>query len=523
MESKWPPYFSRSSQIEVIVIGAATSGLAFLSGDPSYRAGLFLLALLPPAWWITELLHSRRLRFEVAQSLAIHQEEATALPGGYAYLHLDERQQNLVCTLESGSYARLPMADITAIVRRQSGDVHRHEILTRSGDKLTLSFASPRDAEAWHWRLLHLLPNLGLETERLRAVDVLASPTKNSEFPWEQWGAPSGQRANLDSPFFRSVTPEFAEALIAAGAQSGLKFEVQPTGPAIAPPRFHVTATARPKSSHPRSEPVTIPAWLRTVMVSGLALGLLGNTVVILLAAGFANAQALAFTVFVGTFATPLIVSELRNQRLANAGLSPVHTMEFKAQSMLDNSVFCLIHPDQDHAYVCILDRTITVPISAVKSLHRTVQHRVTCLEVRHQESLFIPCSGPQEFEAIYSQWLLGLAGHRKYQGAPAPRLVTVLLMGGNLSAVGRMKLREQWLTLDAVPTGKEIPLGPLVGPVTPDYAARVMRVIHASGGIAKTIPYLATDPKPLCPPPGGPSVQALAALQAESPNNPAP
>jgi hypothetical protein len=518
MESRWPPPRPEPTWIPTAWFAASAFSAcvagAFVS-NPPLNAVLLAMSIIPVGFWITDWRYTKRIRFEVEQSLAIHREGATALMGGDAFLHVDEHQQFLVCTLRDGTYTRLELAEISELPRLNPDNICQLKLVQNSGASVTIAFPVPRDAEAWRWRLLHLVPRLGLEVERLRAVDLFGSGKAHTSRDWRDWGEPNHARTSPESPLFQAVSPEFAEALASAVKKDNEPFQPRPAGLAMALPHLLVTPTPLAQTPRPKSEPPVTSSGFRKGMLVASGGSLLAGLATLLIHWGWSSWELAASVLFFGPMAVALFYGVNRTHQLSQAGLQPARLMELGTQKALEQGVFFVIPPDQDLAYISIVDRTMTVPVRAIKSLRRTVQHRVTCLEVLHDEPLHIPCASPRDFESVYTQWLHGLAIHPQYHGEPAPPLVTIMLEGGMVSAVGRMKLRETWLDLTAVPAGQDLPIGPLVGPVTPDFASRVMKIIHASGGIATSVPYRETDPCPLCPAPGGPAIHALAKHQA--------
>ena len=516
MESRWPPPPPGRKHVGNILLcvmaaAMALGNLVWLTGPwipVAIAAAVFCLA----GAGVEYTVYLRR-RWESERSRNLQREGATALIRNDAFLTLSPDNGTLSCNLKGGFYVRQPLHDVAAlrlvppVVTEDPWNLRLDRI---GGDPLTISFANPRDAESWYWRLLHARPDLGLEAARFRARDVCL-PESQEVKPdlLEGWGRLAGGRRTSESPLAVQVTPEFAEALVEFLTRKGLTPESRPTGLALASPLVVVEPIPLPASPEMDFTPANPDAWLAPIMRIGV-----GLVFVVSLAAPMIRFSPSTTFVAIQLFSAVGLGGALhyyrRTRALRQHGVNYVHLMELGAHESLGSATFAMVLPEQDYAFLSTSDGTTTTFLVAeIRRVRVQEIDEIWGLEIQDKKEEFFPIGTPRDTESLFIQLYAGLMENGRYQGDPPPPICTVVLK--SVPGVGgRMLLRDEWLDASSLPLGRDIPEGPLVGPVTKSYANGLVEMLRAHGAEAEIIPFVATDPKPRFPAPGHPAILKL-------------
>lgn len=524
MESKWPPPPPGRKHIGYITWCLVTAAMAL--GNLFWLTGPWIpIAVTAAAFCLAgagvEYTVYLRRRWESERSRNLQREGATALGRSDAFLTLTPDHSNLSCNLTGGFYVRQPLADVAGIrlvPSLRSDDPWTLRLDRIGGDPLSIEFASPRDAESWYWRLLHARPDLGLEAARLRARDLYLPESQDVDPDlFQEWGRLAGKRRTSDSPLAVQVTPEFSEALIEFLTRRGLSPESRPTGLALGAPLLVVEPIPLPASPEMDFTPANPDTWLAPAMRVGV-----GLIFVVSLAAPVIRFSPGSSVMAIQFFSMAGLGGALhyyrRTRALRKHGVNYVHLMELGAHEALNGTTFAMVLPEQDHAFISTSDGTTTTFLVAlIRRVRVQERDEMWGLEIQEKKEEFFPIGTPQATESLFVQLYAGLMENGRYQGDPPPPICTVVL--NRIPGVGgRMSLRDKWLDASSLPLGRDIPTGPLVGPVTKSYANGLVEMLRAHGAEAEIIPFVVTDPKPRFPAPGHPAILKLVRAQATRP-----
>lgn len=535
MQNVWPIKSNKSSWFLAIALMPCTLGLLYLCGVtyPDWAWLAILASVFPFTYVVMLVLYRIRARYDSEKWRSVLREGATPLGRGQAFLTLSADASELHCNLEGGQFARLALLTLTN-VRLEAPKAQMknwHLRLDRAGDyPHVIRFDTPRDAESWLWRILQMRPELGLETERLRAVDVFIS--EDAELPptlERDWGNRGhAKRKSEEQLVLSGVTPEFADGFIRVLDQAGIASRQAPSGTAAASPLLRVEASSlsidRPKAEQ---EPLVVTE--RTLIDF---LGLTAITAVVALFAyvaqfGIEGVMMLSCIVILIPLGT--LTYWNRRKKLKQLGLNPNELLATDIATNIKRGTFVMIPTHgtvgfrshrayQEGEGVYEDEEVRRFHLADVTRVHLAKNDLELVVEVTIRGQKHPAHGSAPDMENLFCQWMAGLHGNPNAPHLPLPQWQIVMVTSGDLSVDARLKLRDEWLNLDHLTAGRPLPTGPLVGPVSPEFAAALIEFLQEHGGRAHAIPYLVTDPKPFCPAPGRPWISSLIGRTAALP-----
>lgn len=517
MENVWPPREDRRERNQNLLIALVTATSVVLGVATIPISPLGLLGLgIPASLFAAVFARERRLRYEASTWRSVFREGATLLVDGRAYLALTPDGRYLHCSLPSGSFVEQEVAALTRLKVEPPMPAYPEWSLRceRVADEpLHIRFRAPRDAEAWYWRLLTLRPELGRDVELMRAQDLwIPAGTTLPEHFLSKWAYPAAaSTAAGEVLLLARVSPEYAglvsEHLERSNIHARTSLALAPSQLAIA----RVDGTDLPSKVTPNGKPL--------IQVSAKQVDTLRNLNIVL--GALLTISALMEMQVWGAFAmfALLVLADpsgvlpgLKDRRgsLIQSGLHPQELLALHQAPSREEGVFVFIPENGETGYYRDDFDTHTFQVREVRDVTLHVgEYRKGMTIALALAELSLISETRQDAERLYCQLLSGLNNPHCAWNRPRD-WVTVTITGGKLAATANIHLWGEWLDLDHHLMLEPLPIGPLVGPVSPAFGAALVSFITEHDGEAVCTPFSTADPKPYCLPPGRPYVSAL-------------
>lgn len=526
MENVWPPKedLRERNQNLLIALVTATSIVLGVATLPISPQSLFALAV-PVSLGAAVFARERSLRYEANTWRSVFREGATLLVDGRAYLALTPDGRYLHCSLASGSFVEQEVAGLTMLkVEAPMPDYPEWSLRCErvADEPLHIRFRAPRDAEAWYWRLLTLRPELGRDVELMRAQDLwIPAGTKLPDQFLSQWAYPAAASpAAGEVLLLARISPEYAGLVSENLERRNIPAR---TSLALAPPELaiaRVDGTDFPTTVTPTGKPlIQVSAKLvDTFRTLNIAMGLT-LTMLALMEVQVWGAFAMVALLILADQPGIFFGLNYRRGSLIQSGLHPQELLALHQAPSREKGVFVFIPENGETGYYRDHFDTHTFQVREVRdvTLHVGEHRKGMTIALAVAELSFIT-ETRRDTERLYCQLLSGLNGNPHCVWNRPRDWVTVTITGGKLAATANIHLWEEWLDLDHHSMLEPLPIGPLVGPVSPAFGAALVSFLTENDGEAGSTPFSTTDPKPYCLPPGRPYVSALVRAAERTP-----